>query len=311
MRPFVPIVTNPHALTILGNFWPRDLDFSDFRSTRQLYRTEPDVQVLVDTQTAHDPQAELILVHGLEGGADAGYMRTLAHSALTQNFNTHRFNMRTCGGTERLCTTLYHGGLTSDLLSYLRGTKRNLPIFLVGFSLGGNVVLKLAGELGRSGPELLSGVCAVSAPIDLAMAARRINAPVNFLYQRRFVTRMHARLAATGRYSAATLKPLRTLYDIDDIITAPSFGFGNAEGYYSTQSSNRLLAQIRVPTLLIAAQDDPLIPFEMYRAAAPELNPLIQTLFPEHGGHLGFIARQKPRFWADETILEWARIHSR
>lgn len=310
MRPFVPIVTNPHALTILGNFWPRKLDFSGYPSARQLFRTEPDVQVLVETQSAKSPRGELILVHGLEGAAEAGYMRTLAHYALTQAFKTHRFHMRTCGGTEHLCTTLYHGGLTSDLLSYLRASKGSLPIFLAGFSLGGNVVLKLAGELAASGSDLLAGVCAVSAPIDLAMAARRINAPSNFLYQRRFVSRMRTRLVATGRYSPATLKPLRTLYEIDDKITAPSFGFGNADGYYSTQSSNQLLAQIRVPTLLIAAQDDPLIPFEMFRTARPELNPLIQTIYPKHGGHLGFIARRKPRFWVDEVIIEWALNHS-
>lgn len=311
MRQFVPILSNPHALTILGNFWPRNLDFTPYPSTRELYQTEPDVQVLVETQTPQNSTAEIILVHGLEGAADAAYMRALAHHALTQNFTTHRFNMRTCGGTEHLCTTLYHGGLTSDLRRYVQLLKSKLPVFLTGFSLGGNVVLKLAGELANDGPKLLAGVCAVSAPIDLAMAAHRINAPANFLYQRRFVTRMRARLTATGRYSAATLKPLETLYDIDDKITAPSFGFGNADRYYATQSSNQFLPAIRIPTLLIAAQDDPLIPFQMYRDAAPESNPLIQTIYPKHGGHLGFIASRKPRFWADETILEWAQNHTR
>jgi len=307
VRPFVPIVSNPHALTILGNFWPRALDFSPFPSTRSLYQTEPDVQVLVETQTPPQPKAEIVLVHGLEGASDAGYMRTLAHRALASGFTTHRFHMRTCGGTEHLCTTLYHGGLTSDLLAYLKLLNSSLPVFLTGFSLGGNVALKLAGELGHSGPQLLAGVSAVSAPIDLAMAARRISAPENFLYQRRFVTRMQARLTATGRYTAAALRPLRTLYDIDDKITAPSFGFGTADRYYATQSSNQFLPHIRIPTLLIAAQDDPLIPFRMYRDATPESNPMIRAIYPKHGGHLGFIARGKPRFWADETIVEWAQ----
>jgi predicted alpha/beta-fold hydrolase len=309
VRKFVPIVNNPHALTILGNFWPRELDFSLYPSTRKLYRTEPDVEVLVDSQSPQNPIAELVMVHGLEGAGEAGYIRTLAHHALTHNFATHRFHMRTCGGTEHLCNTLYHGGLTSDLLSYLKQLNTTKPVFLTGFSLGGNVVLKLAGELGAEAQQLLAGVCAVSAPIDLAMAAHQINAPVNFVYQRRFVTRMRARLAATGRYPPGQLAKLHTLYEIDDKITAPSFGFATADRYYATQSSNRFLADIRIPTLLIAAQDDPLIPFRMYREAQPERNPHITAIYPEHGGHIGFLARQKPRFWADETIVRWALEH--
>ncbi len=306
MRPFVPLVSNPHLLTILGNFWPRKLDFSPYPSERRLYRTEPTVEVLVETQRAANPVSEIVMVHGLEGAADAGYMRTLAHRSLCNHLTAHRFHMRTCGGTEQRCTTLYHGGLTSDLLAFLRQIKSDLPIFLVGFSLGGNVVLKLAGELAEEGPELLAGVCAVSAPIDLKLAARRISAPVNYLYEHRFVTRMHARLIATGRYTEAQLTSLKTLYDIDDKITAPSFGLTNADNYYATQSSNRFLPSIRIPTLLIAAKDDPLIPFTMYEQAKPERNEHIDAIYPEHGGHLGFIARHKPRFWADETIVDWA-----
>jgi len=308
VRPFVPVFPNPHLLTILGNFWPRKLDFSAYPVRREFYRTEPDVQVLVETQTPTQPAGELVMVHGLEGAGDAGYIRTLAHRALQNGLVAHRFHMRTCGGTEHLCNTLYHGGLTGDLLAYLRvlRTKRPAsPIFLAGFSLGGNVALKLAGELGADAPELLAGVCAVSAPIDLSMAAKRIGEVQNRIYERRFLTRMRARLFATGRYTRQQLERPRTLYGIDDQITAPSFGFGTAARYYATQSSNQFLPGIRIPALVIAAQDDPLVPFAMYREARPEANPMIQTNYPAHGGHLGFIAREKPRFWADETIIAW------
>ena len=312
-RPFVPLVSDPHLLTILGNFWPRKLDFAPYPGTAAYFQTEPGVQVSVFTQHPPNPVGELILVHGLEGGAEAGYMRTMAHRALLHGFVVHRFHMRTCGGTEHLCNTLYHAGLTSDLSAYITSLKTALPVFLTGFSLGGNVVLKLAGELAGQAPQLLAGACAVSAPIDLAMAARCIGQPANRIYQRRFVTRMHARLSSTGRYSATQLAPLRTLYQIDDQITAPSFGFGSADNYYATQSANRFLGAIQIPTLLIAAQDDPLIPFTMYRDARPEQNPYITALYPDHGGHIGFIARQKPRFWADETVIGWVlnRIEQR
>ena len=271
------------------------------------------MEVLVETQKPPHPVGEMIMIHGLEGSSEAGYMRTLAHHCLENNLIAHRFHMRTCGGTEHLCKTLYHGGLTSDLLAYLTQLRSTLPVFLTGFSLGGNVVLKLAGELGERGPDMLAGVCGVSAPIDLGMAARRISQRLNVFYQRRFVGRMRTRLTATGRYTEADFAGLKSLYEIDDKITAPSFGMGNAEDYYGTQSANRFLPAIRVPTLLIAAQDDPLIPFRMYEQAAPERNAFIRTIYPKHGGHLGFIARRKPRFWADETIVDWAlgRIEDR
>jgi predicted alpha/beta-fold hydrolase len=211
--------------------------------------------------------------------------------------------MRTCGGTEALCKTLYHGGLTSDLRSFLEQTPTSLPRFLTGFSLGGNVCLKLAGELGDT--TLIHGVCAISAPIDLALAARRIGQIDNRLYENRFVSRMKRRLLATGRYTAADLASSRTLYQIDDRITAPSFGFGSADNYYALQSSKNFLDRIRVPALVITAKDDTFIPFEMFSHPAFTTNPCLTLVAPEHGGHLGFLARGPRRFWADQVTVEF------
>ena len=151
--------------------------------------------------------------------------------------------MRTCGGTERLCPTLYHAGLTSDLLALLRDFQLagGGPVFLVGFSLGGNVALKLAGELGGRGPELIRGVCAASTPLDLEACARRLARPCNRLYERRFIGRMRARLCATGRYHERDFRGLRSIREIDDRITAPHFGMGTALNYYRTQSALRYL----------------------------------------------------------------------
>ena len=308
MTPFKPLFRNPHLQTIAGHLWVRRGEERLFPLHRRLYRTEPDVEVLVESQRPKGQSAgDVVMVHGLEGSGEAGYMRSLSGAALRAGFGAHRFHMRTCGGTEHLCRTLYHAGLTSDLHSVLRdlhsgGTG---PVFLVGFSLGGNVVLKLAGELGDSALPLIRGVCAVSCPLDLAVCAQRIARPDNRLYERRFVRRMQARLCATGRYREADFAGLRSIMEIDERITAPSFGFGNARHYYGTQSAIRYLDGIRVPTLLIHAQDDTLVPFDSVASGVASRNPRIELLASPHGGHLGFIGRRPHRFWADDAIMEW------
>lgn len=306
MRDFEPLVRNPHILTILGNFWPRQYDFTPFPLANRLIRTDDDTQVLIQTQRPALPVGELVLLHGLEGNGDSGYMRSMAWAGLRAGFVVHRFHMRTCGGTERYCKTLYHAGLTSDLLAFLRLLREmasGLPVFLVGFSLGGNVSLKMAGELGDTG--LIAGVCALSTPIDLAAGVRRLAQSDNRIYHRRFVKRMRQRLLNTGRYTLAHLEGADTIYDIDDRITAPSFGFGGADRYYATQSARNYLDRIRVPTLLIQAKDDIFIPFASYAHPAFASNPALHLLTPEHGGHLGFLSRRGPRFWADETVIEF------
>jgi hypothetical protein len=243
----------------------------------------------------------------LESSGEAGYIRSLAAFAVAAGYAAHRFHMRTCGGTERWADTLYHAGLTSDLAAVLRLMRREgrAPAHLVGFSLGGGVALKLAGELGEAAAESVRSVCAVSTPLDLAACARRIAAPENRFYERRFVRRMRARLAATGRYTQADLAGLDSLAALDDRITAPAFGFGDAANYYRTQSALQYLDRIRVPVLLLQARDDTFVPFDVFESAALKSNPRIRLIATEHGGHLGFLGRGPGRFWLDETILEW------
>jgi predicted alpha/beta-fold hydrolase len=307
MRAFEPLFTNPHLLTILANFWPREYDTSRFPIENKLVRTDADTQVLVQTQRpAVAPIGHVVLLHGLEGNGDAGYIHSMAWAVLNAGFIAHRFNMRTCGGTAHLCKTIYHGGLTSDLRTWLElpdGKRSGLPVFLIGFSLGGNLVLKLAGELGDT--ELIRGVCAISTPIDLAAGVRRLGKLDNRLYERRFLTRMRERLFATGRYTRAELEAPRTIYEIDDKITAPSFGFEGADHYYATQSAQGYLDRIRVPTLLITAKDDTFIPFEMFQHPAISSNPFVRLIATEHGGHLGFLSRRGSRFWLDEVAVEF------
>jgi predicted alpha/beta-fold hydrolase len=308
MRPFDPLFQNPHLQTILSHYWPRNGEERRFPLESRRYRTEPGVEVLVESQRPEGrARGEIVMVHGLEGSGAAVYVRSLSGAALHRGFAAHRFNLRTCGGTERWCKTLYHAGLTSDVLAVLRELRQQgrAPAAIIGFSLGGNVVLKLAGELGEGAPELIRSVCAVSTPLDLAACARRIHEPDNWIYERRFVKRMKQRLRATGRHPAADFESLRSVFDLDDRITAPSFGFGNAPNYYATQSASQYLGRIRVPALLVQAKDDPFIPFSVYEDGLVRQNPRIQLIVTEHGGHLGFMSRRHPRFWLDEVLIDW------
>jgi predicted alpha/beta-fold hydrolase len=312
MIPFHPLFRNPHLQTVAAHYWKRPCAGPGYPVARRLFRTEPDVQVAVDWQQPPGRVAgHVVMVHGLEGSSAAGYLRSLSAAVLRAGFAAHRFHMRTCGGTEHLCPTLYHAGLTSDLLFVLRQLRAEspAPVFLVGFSLGGNVVMKLAGELAGAGPELIRGVCGVSTPLDLAACARRLAEPGNRIYHKRFVNRMRARLCATGRYQPRDFAGLNSVRQIDDRITAPSFGFGDAENYYRTQSAVRVLDRIRVPALLIQAQDDTLVPFDTFSVPALRANSLIEVRATESGGHLGFLGRRPHRLWLDETILEWIQDH--
>lgn len=250
------------------------------------------------------------MLHGLEGSSNAGYFKSFAQDALLRGFGIHRSNMRTCGGTETLSETMYHSGLTSDTRFILEEIRRARPgpLFLVGFSLGGNVALKLAGELGEN--DLLMGVCAVSTPIDLAACVRTLDKPSNRLYAHRFLKRLKERVRLKARlsphlYSDEGLDAVTGVWEFDDRYTGPLFGFGNAENYYRTQSSQNFLGAIGTPSLIIHAKDDPLVPVSTYQHSAFDENPYLRLLLVERGGHLGFLSRNRPRFWLDGVVLDW------
>jgi uncharacterized protein len=317
LLPFHPLLRNPHVLTILANFARRRLDTRKYPVADRLYRTDPDAQVLVHEQRPeHAAHGEILMVHGLEGSSNAGYIRSMSQLALEHGYAVHRTNMRSCGGTEALCKTMYHAGLTSDTLSLIRQIRaeHKRPVYLIGYSLGGNVSLKLAGELGENARGLLDGVIAVSTPIDLAESVRKMSRRENWIYESRFVARLKERIrrraaSLPGMYDVTVLDQCKTVYEFDDKVTAPFFGFGSADNYYATQSSDQYLEKIRIPTLLIQAKDDPLIPFEIFDHPGIHNNENITLVAVDHGGHLGFVSNRAPRFWADRVILQWlARI---
>jgi predicted alpha/beta-fold hydrolase len=314
LRQFSPLLRNPHLLTIIGNFAVRRLDERRFPVESRYHDTEQGVKVLVHSQRPEGRvKGEIVAVHGLEGSSNAGYLRSMAQLALENEYAVHRMNLRSCGGTEDLSHTMYHSGLTADALHLIREIRSRdaaVPVFLIGYSLGGNVSLKLAGELGEDARGLLSGVCAVSTPIDLAACVRQLAKRENRLYEWRFVRSLKRRiqkraLAQPGVYDLSLLERIRTVYEFDDAITAKVFGFGSADNYYRTQSSAQFLERIAVPCLLIQAKDDPMIPFEVFDIPAIRNNPHIDLVAVEHGGHLGFVSSAFPRFWVDRVILRW------
>jgi len=308
--PFDPLFRNGHLATLVGNFWSRPISESRWPVRDTHYEPEPGVQVLVREQTPEQARADLILVHGLEGTSESGYMRSMAHAALSAGFATHRYNMRGCGGSPWSLKANYHSGQTEDLLFIAKHLRRtNLrPLYIVGFSLGGNMLLKLLGQLASS--DLIAGAISVCAPIDLAAAVRRITQKQNVIYHRRFVKRLKLRVVrrnpqAPDLFPLEHLPKVRSIYDFDEWYTAKIFGFGTADRYYATQSSNQFLGAIRTPVLMIHALDDPLIPPAIYRHPAVSQNPFIQHAPVEHGGHLGFLSRRKPRFWLDDLVVNW------
>jgi predicted alpha/beta-fold hydrolase len=313
---FEPFFRHPHLTTLAGNFWKRSIDESRFPIQAKTYPTEPGTEVLVEETRPSGPvKGEVLLLHGLEGSSQSGYMISLAQALCERGYAAHRVNMRGCGGSEHLTASLYHSGLTADLRILLERIKEQGrgPRFLVGYSLGGNVSLKLAGELGPAGPELLQGVVAVSTPLDLAACVERLGARENWLYEQKFVRSLKARYrrrhqAFPDRFPLDGLEGTRTVFEFDDRFTSKAFGFGDAPNYYRTQSSIRFLGAIETPVLLIQAEDDPLIPFSIFESKEVRQNPHLRLLKTRHGGHLGYIARRQPRFWVDVEILRWLEI---
>jgi predicted alpha/beta-fold hydrolase len=310
---FEPFFSHPHLLTIAGNFWRRHIDESRFPTRQVQYATEPGTCVLVEENRPAGPmRGEVFLHHGLEGSSRSGYLISMAQALCEAGFAAHRLNMRGCGGSEHLTDTLYHSGLTADLRAILGrfAAEGRGPRFLVGYSLGGNVSLKLAGELGPEAAALLSAVVAVSTPVDLAACVRRLGAKENWLYERRFVRSLQARYrrrhqAFPRRFPLDGLDATRTVFEFDDRFTSKAFGFGDAPNYYKTQSALGFIPRIAIPTLLVQAEDDPMIPFSIFRSPAVQTNPFVRLTATRHGGHLGFIARQRPRFWVDGEILRF------
>lgn len=269
-------------------------------------------------------QPALILLHGLEGSARSHYLIGMSKKAYLRGFHCIRVNLRNCGGTEHLTPTLYCAALSQDILAtilQLRGTQGVGEVFAAAVSLGANILLKFLGEQGEHGAGYLAAVAVVSVPADLALGARRLLKPENWLYQRHFVRgliqRMHRKLDYFPDIADRRILPrIRSVYEFDDIITAPHFGFASADDYYRRASCGPLLSQIRVPTLLIQARDDPMIPFEPFSTLGIEENPFLRLVATARGGHAGFLSRRPALegdmdgYWAEGRVLQFLSAHA-
>jgi hypothetical protein len=238
-----------------------------------------------------------------------------AEKALRAGFNAVRLNARNCGGTAHLTDSLYHAGLTGDLRAVVDELTKHdgfNEIYLVGFSLGGNVALKLAGEYGRDAPRALRGVIAVSPSIHLSSCARAMEMRSNALYQMRFLRALRRSLRAKARlfpdlYDASLLKDIKSIRQFDETYVAPHWGFRDAEDYYARASALPFISRIGIPTLIIHAKDDPFIPFAQFEGI--EENPSVLLLATERGGHVGFVARaSEDRFWYETMAAQFVSL---
>ncbi len=252
-------------------------------------------------------------LHGLEGSSRSPYMTGMAAAAHRSGFRVVALNFRSCGGEANRRPRLYHSGETEDLDFVTRALSARLPgkILLAGFSLGGNVLLKWLGERGEDLPAAVRGAAAVSAPCDLGASAAKIDRPPGFLYRRHLLKSLKKKIRDfdrrfPGRLDAERARRARTFVEFDRWATAPLHGFADEADYYRRSSAKERLPGIRVPTLLLSAADDPIIPASAFPREAVSGSPWLQGALLPAGGHAGFVEGRRPlaaSYWAEKCVV--------
>jgi len=321
MDGFVPrgSLRSGHRMTLYG--WGNPRDFPRLpRPARRWFDVAAKTRVAADCHWQPDrhERTTLIALHGLNGSSDAHYMRGLAAKAFERGMNVVRLNQRNCGATEHLAAGLFHSGLTTDAarviheLTHVDGLS---SIAVAGYSLGGNVALKLAGEYGAWAPRELVAVAAVSPIVEIEECTRALERRENAPYEWNFVRDLKRRMRVKSRlqpgaFDVSMLRSIRTVREFDERVTAPHFGFRSASDYYRRASAMRVIDRIRVPALVITSEDDPFVPSQPF--ADPRLtgNPFIELHLCEHGGHCGFIGERSGEddgYWAEKMIVEFVQ----
>ena len=329
---------NGHLQTIVGNFLPRvnrlpqpltalvrvplPVEMQALPHAVALDRALPS-RVLchchwqVDVANA----TTVVLVHGLEGSSYSQYIVGNANKLWDAGCNVIRMNMRNCGGTDALSPTLYHSGLSGDVAAVLRwavacGCRR---VVLAGYSMGGNLVLKAAGELAMDAPSELAGVVAVSPPMDLRESADALHHPLNRIYERRFLRGLSARFRRKvqlfpATYSDNALQGVASIRDFDERVMSPPCGFAGADDYYARSGATGVMDRIAVPTLVLHALNDPFIRLTAPTRARVQANPFVELVEPDSGGHCAFLEDASPGYdgyWAEARLLSFVQACSR
>lgn len=315
---FVPRtgMRNGHVQTLVTTYLPRQNRLP--RAEDRLFEVEPGAQVLCHChwQPERERRLTVVIVHGLEGSAGSQYVIGNANKAWTAGWNAVRMNIRNCGGTEKLSPTLYHSGLSADvraIVETLIAEDRLEQVALVGYSMGGNQVLKAAGEWGPEAPGQLKAVAAVSPGMDLDACATLLHQWQNRLYEWHFLSSLkkHLRYKARlfpGKFDVGRLRGVSSIREFDDRVTATYCGFTGASDYYYRASAARVIERVTVPTLILHALDDPFIAITPESKAKILANSNIRYLETRHGGHCGFLAAARNGYdgrWAELKIQQF------
>jgi uncharacterized protein len=283
----------------------------------RLIDVEPGVKVLCHCHWQADRKGALtvVIVHGLEGSSDSDYMLGISEKGLAAGMNVIRMNQRNCGGTEALSATLYHSGRSSDVAAVAENLVINDKISrlaLVGYSMGGNLVLKLAGEWGKEGPPEFRAVVAVCPALDLAASADALHLVGNRLYEYYFLWKLRRRLREKarlfpGKFDLLRLRGASTLREFDDKITAYYCGFEGASDYYARAAASNVVDRIAVPAFVLHAANDPFIRILPETRGKISANPNIAFLEAGDGGHCSFLADRDgdDGYWAERQVVEF------
>jgi uncharacterized protein len=312
-----PLLRQRDVMTVASAFWRRKYPALPPAEGR-LFEVIAGTKILGKCHWQPERQSAptIVLVHGLEGSSESGYMLGIANLAFSAGFNAIRLNQRNCGGTEALTATIYNSGLSGDfrfVLEELIARDRLSQIFFCGYSMGGNLVLKMAGELGNAAPPEFRGAAAVAPIIELSDCVDALDKPRNFLYQRHFVRGLKARVRRKVAlfpeiYSYDGASRARSVREFDDKFTAKHSGYSDAADYYQRCSAARVIDRIAVPTLIIYAEDDPFVPASIFGIPAVRANRNINLLSTPDGGHCAFISSdRRERHWAEARVVEFAR----
>jgi predicted alpha/beta-fold hydrolase len=321
---FVPRrgLSNGHLQTIVGNFLPRPALRIDTSEEEVVVDPLDGSRVLChchwQPEQVRAGRLTVILVHGLEGSSSSRYIQGVTALAWAEGFNVVRMNMRNCCDTESLTPTLYHSGLSGDVgavIEYFTARFGLERVALVGYSMGGNLVLKLAGEWGSRLP--LAAVATVCPVIDLAPGSDALHETANRVYEYRFLRGLMSRYRRKAalypeRYGAHVLqapRSVRSLREFDDKIVAPCCGFRDADDYYYRVAAARVVHRIAVPTLVLVAKDDPFIRLLPETRARLHANSHISFVETDHGGHCAFLSRDRRTniHWAEVTIIRYLK----